>query len=80
MPSPMLAPVLAHSLLALLRPCPFETYQILQCLPHSLDAVFTWAQCIQSGGTDSYSFRAILRAIFDRRDTDLCPIPKSTAL
>ena len=35
---------------------------------------------VQSGGTDSYSFKAILRANFGRRDTDLSPIPKSTAL
>jgi hypothetical protein len=35
---------------------------------------------LQSGVADSYSFRAILRAVFGRRDTDLCPIPKSTAL
>ena len=35
---------------------------------------------ITVGGTDSSSFKAILRANFGRRDTDLCPIPKSTAL
>ena len=43
MPSSMLAPVLTHSLLALLRPCSCETYQILQCLPHKSTG---WMRCL----------------------------------